>query len=563
MPPCPLFSDGKNGTLYADNDDDGFITAGDELEYTVVINNISRAPVPDVILLDSLPAETTYVANTTYNGATPIPDNTAPATAFPLDEGGTNVGTIPVGGSITVTFRVILQNPLPESTNEIVNTGSATAVGVTIPFEDRTPLGGIGDFVWNDFDRDGIQDAGEAGIPGVTVKLYDSAGTLLLGTTTTGADGYYAFTGLDTGSYIVEFTKPASGDPSPQDQGADDALDSDADPLTGRTAVFPWTAGEILRTIDAGFWLPAPRIEVTKTANPTSIPETGGDVTFTFAVANTGNVPATLTALSDDKFGPLAGDADCQVGKVLAAGASCSFAATFAVPPGQYGGAHGRIHRDRHGQRRHGQRHRRRDRHLCRCPAGHLGHQGRGPAHPARAGRRVHLHLRRDQRRRVPVTVTGVTDSVIGAIILPADVTLAPGESTAALTGKWTYTDDGVYPNTVTAKAVDDDGNEAATASAEVTVTDTWSSRYHKVRRPARRRSPHSLTTTRPGHGHRRRLGHRRHHPAATYARPRRRPPDRQVDDTDAAPTHTKASTRQRGPTASAGSSPTPCRSSR
>ncbi len=48
-----------------------------------------------------------------------------------------------------------------------------------------------------------------------------------------------------------------------------------------------------------------------------------------------------------------------------------------------------------------------------------------------------------------------MTDSVIGAITLPADVTLAPGESTAALTGKWTYTDDGTYPNTVTAKAVD------------------------------------------------------------------------------------------------------------
>ena len=95
-----------------------------------------------------------------------------------------------------------------------------------------------------------------------------------------------------------------------------------------------------LRTIDAGFWLPAPRIEVTKTANPTSVPETGGDVTFTFVVANTGNVPATLTALSDDKFGTLAGDADCQVGTVLAPGDSCSFAATFAVPSGQDGNAH-------------------------------------------------------------------------------------------------------------------------------------------------------------------------------------------------------------------------------
>ena len=34
---------------------------------------------------------------------------------------------------------------------------------------------------------------------------------------------------------------------------------------------------------------------------------------------------ATITALSDDKFGTLAGDADCAVGTVLAGGASCSF----------------------------------------------------------------------------------------------------------------------------------------------------------------------------------------------------------------------------------------------
>ncbi|MCB9296615.1 MAG: hypothetical protein H6559_26400 [Lewinellaceae bacterium] len=30
----------------------------------------------------------------------------------------------------------------------------------------------IGDFVWQDTDGDGIQDAGEPGIPGVTVNLY-------------------------------------------------------------------------------------------------------------------------------------------------------------------------------------------------------------------------------------------------------------------------------------------------------------------------------------------------------------------------------------------------------
>ena len=32
-------------------------------------------------------------------------------------------------------------------------------------------FGSIGDFVWFDRDADGVQDAGELGIPGVTVSL--------------------------------------------------------------------------------------------------------------------------------------------------------------------------------------------------------------------------------------------------------------------------------------------------------------------------------------------------------------------------------------------------------
>ena len=73
----------------------------------------------------------------------------------------------------------------------------------------------------------------------------------------------------------------------------------------------------------------APTIDVTKTANPTAVPETGGNVTFTFTVKNTSTEePVTITSLNDSVYGTLAGDADCQVGTVLAAGAECSFSIT-------------------------------------------------------------------------------------------------------------------------------------------------------------------------------------------------------------------------------------------
>lgn len=51
----------------------------------------------------------------------------------------------------------------------------------------------VGNRVWQDDDADGIQDAGENGIAGVTLELYDAAGVTLLGTTVTDADGNYSF----------------------------------------------------------------------------------------------------------------------------------------------------------------------------------------------------------------------------------------------------------------------------------------------------------------------------------------------------------------------------------
>ena len=51
----------------------------------------------------------------------------------------------------------------------------------------------------------------------------------------------------------------------------------------------------------------APPIRITKTANPTSVPETGGDVTFTFLVENIGQEDVTLTSLTDTVFGDLNG----------------------------------------------------------------------------------------------------------------------------------------------------------------------------------------------------------------------------------------------------------------
>jgi hypothetical protein len=57
---------------------------------------------------------------------------------------------------------------------------------------DQAPIQ-IGNRIWIDTDRDGIQDADERPVVGVTVRLYASDGTTLLGTAVTDANGTYYF----------------------------------------------------------------------------------------------------------------------------------------------------------------------------------------------------------------------------------------------------------------------------------------------------------------------------------------------------------------------------------
>ncbi len=118
------------------------------------------------------------------------------------------------------------------------------------------PKGTITGTVWADTDGDGLQDAGEGGVAGVTVRLYD-ADDNLLATVTSAADGTYAFDNVPAGQYYLAFdpSTNAAGVPNyqfaPQDAG-DDALDSDVDPLTGKTPVqsFDPLAGPL--DLDAG-----------------------------------------------------------------------------------------------------------------------------------------------------------------------------------------------------------------------------------------------------------------------------------------------------------------------
>lgn len=94
---------------------------------------------------------------------------------------------------------------------------------VTPSGDPDTNSASIGDYIWLDANGDGVQDAGERGLPEVFVRLYedtDGDGHLTIGTdsivlsATTDLNGKYLFTRLNKGGYFVlvdENTLPGSG----------------------------------------------------------------------------------------------------------------------------------------------------------------------------------------------------------------------------------------------------------------------------------------------------------------------------------------------------------------
>jgi protocatechuate 3,4-dioxygenase beta subunit len=141
-------------------------------------------------------------------------------------------------------------------TGNVITTVDAGIVSNPNVFDSKSS---IGDFVWNDLNNNGIQDAGEPGIPGVTVTLYAADGTTVIATTTTDALGKYQFSNLPAGTYIVGFSGfPAGYSLSTlPNAGADDTKDSDADPGTGKTGPITLLAGQVNTTVDAALRNPA------------------------------------------------------------------------------------------------------------------------------------------------------------------------------------------------------------------------------------------------------------------------------------------------------------------
>ncbi len=167
----------------------------------------------------------------------------------------------------------------------------ALMTGAGLLFSAKSAAASVSGFVWSDLNTNGIQDAGEPGLASIWVRLLDANGNQV-DAQPTDTLGNYLFDNVQPGTYILHFANPGGLWQTLQDQGNNDAVDSDADPL-GYTAKFDVAAGQALH-LDAGFTT-VPQgcfTPVTISVSAIQCNDNGtadpNDDTFTFAITATG-----------------------------------------------------------------------------------------------------------------------------------------------------------------------------------------------------------------------------------------------------------------------------------
>lgn len=119
-----------------------------------------------------------------------------------------------------------------------------------------TQVASVGGTVWDDTVVDGSRNATESRRNGVVVNLLNDAGAVVR-STTTASGGVYRFDGVPAGWGLrLAVIAPSGTAFTYRDRGTDDAIDSDVDPLSGRTELFALMANEVNLNFDAGLTSP-------------------------------------------------------------------------------------------------------------------------------------------------------------------------------------------------------------------------------------------------------------------------------------------------------------------
>jgi uncharacterized repeat protein (TIGR01451 family) len=197
-----LLSVGLSGTVFADLANDGVQQLPADLGLAGVTLNLTGTD----DLGAAVSATTTTAADGSYS-FTGLRPGTYTVTE-PTQPAGT-VNGITTAGSAGGTATPVATLPSVISAIPLVTSG---ALSTGNNFAEIPNNSGIGGRVWLDLDNDGVIDAGESGIAGVSMTLSgtDTIGRPVERTLTTDAQGGYLFENLAPGSYTVtEPTQPA------------------------------------------------------------------------------------------------------------------------------------------------------------------------------------------------------------------------------------------------------------------------------------------------------------------------------------------------------------------
>lgn len=127
----------KVDAILVGNDGDGLADAGDVIRYTVWLTNVGDQDAESVYYVEDLEPNTALL------------DETVTTTQGTFVSGdynlAVNVGTIPAASSVTITFDVVVRDPLPAGVTQVSNQGVVSGTNFTAVMTDDPDTAPLGD----------------------------------------------------------------------------------------------------------------------------------------------------------------------------------------------------------------------------------------------------------------------------------------------------------------------------------------------------------------------------------------------------------------------------------
>lgn len=168
---------------------------GDLLTYSILVRNQGLATAHTIVVTEFPPAGSAVIDGDGWEAQS---------------DGSYQHGLTDLAAGASASLRIRVRLPAPLKASTIAN-----RVEVDQRESDPTPEDNedtdidtllharVGDTVWRDDDGNGRMDAGEPGLPDVTVVLSDAQSQTQIATTRSDAQGHYLFEGLRPGRYLL------------------------------------------------------------------------------------------------------------------------------------------------------------------------------------------------------------------------------------------------------------------------------------------------------------------------------------------------------------------------